>query len=876
MKKSVPSPDAAAANAPSFDKSLEDALKHIADAAWLGENSPLAAPYLLHEYLPTATASAEERGAALQRVLRLAAKQMEGGKYRERNQVIIKEYYFAGLSEVQMYERVNLVKSTFHVSRKRAILALEAALINLLKPAIRLEAPPLPPTHWIAREQFDWCQQELNDRRTVAITGSGGVGKTTLGSVLARQWQQGPDFWFTLRPGLNDQPTNLIFALGYFLSQCDEPSLWLEVVASAGKLEIERAFNMMRFIFERLEQRKITPLLCFDEIDLLQPATNGEHTQMVRLLDSLRTITPLLLIGQQALVDADVYCPIEGLTMPGATALLAANGINLAERVRQKLYTYTRGNLRLLELAITLESYGESIDAMVAHLAAAPSLAYLLSRILQRLDQSTCRVMLELSVYQAPAPADIWRDQASAEALQELLARHLAHADGRGGVMLLPAYRDLLYRELPEEKRRHLHNQAAAMLAARGAYTAAAHQCVWAGKAEQAIWLWRDYQHYEINQGQGQSALHLLRDLKSMSLSTIARQALLLLCANLERLAGNTPQAQADIHAVLAGTPLFAMEAYILNGVIANDLSEFDQAEHSYRRALHSAELLVGARLAHTHKGLGWMYMRQRDVDKAWEEALFARYEAENFQGYIQEIRCDYPAAEAHYLAALQVAQDTGAKEGIAKICNNLATLYARQGRFDEAKARLEQADECFAAIGKLADLISANISWAFISNLAGDYAEAVDALQKANAEFERFGLSMPVWQKALINQGLAEAYLGLGALDQAQAAVLEAIAQEEADILPDSYRTLGEIMLVRGQLADAEQWIRASIELVEEETELDAYLSGFAWRALAQVYLTSGDAQGALAAKELAIERFSCVNLAYEVNRTQNIVKAV
>jgi tetratricopeptide (TPR) repeat protein len=86
--------------------------------------------------------------------------------------------------------------------------------------------------------------------------------------------------------------------------------------------------------------------------------------------------------------------------------------------------------------------------------------------------------------------------------------------------------------------------------------------------------------------------------------------------------------------------------------------------------------------------------------------------------------------------------------------------------------------------------------------------------------------------------------------------------------ILPDSYRTHGEILLQRGRLDLAETLIRQSLALLEEYTPSDSFFAGYAWRALVYVYLAQGDEGAAIHAREQAVECFRGLGMQHEVNQ--------
>jgi tetratricopeptide (TPR) repeat protein len=248
-----------------------------------------------------------------------------------------------------------------------------------------------------------------------------------------------------------------------------------------------------------------------------------------------------------------------------------------------------------------------------------------------------------------------------------------------------------------------------------------------------------------------------------------------------------------------------------------------------------------------------------------------AGYEAENFLGVVLEMRCDYAEAEKHYVAALQLAQALGTHASIAKICTNLGSLLVRNGHFDKAEEQFHLADKSLKAMGRIAELHVYKINWAFLYNLSGQHEKTLSVVEDALAYFTAPHPPLTPYQTALFQQALAEAYLGLGKLDKAEECAHLALSQEETDILPDTYRTLGEIMLAYERWADAEQWIRQSLRLLAQNP--DPYLEGFAQRSLAQVYYKQGKDSEAEEAKQKALSLFAQIKLLFEETRTQSIL---
>src|SRR5690606_7739384 len=103
---------------------------------------------------------------------------------------------------------------------------------------------------------------DLQAGRTVAVTGQGGVGKTTAGAAVIAAWP-GEVFWHTFHPGLNDDLNSLLFGLGHFTRVAGAPALWAQLLAAEGQgAPVAQAAGMLRLDLEAIAHRQ--PLLCFD------------------------------------------------------------------------------------------------------------------------------------------------------------------------------------------------------------------------------------------------------------------------------------------------------------------------------------------------------------------------------------------------------------------------------------------------------------------------------------------------------------------------------------------------------------------------------------------------------------------------------------
>ena len=253
-------------------------------------------------------------------------------------------------------------------------------------------------------------------------------------------------------------------------------------------------------------------MLCFDEVDLLRPTEIEAHTQLLPLLESLRGLVSLLLIGQKVSIVADQDVQVSGLPVVAVEQWLQQAAILLSTHEVTQLHRYTQGNPRLLELFITFHRLliptGVTTADMLNTFAQQPSLEFLLRRIWIHLNESEKYLLELLAVFRNTAPRSAWNDRSQQLALDQLLDWHLVQSDGRGGVHLLPAFRDGIYQSLlGSEERELLHLEAAGLRAQYGQFTAAAHHYAAAGDNATAINLLHDHKDQEIDQGQAEAAL---------------------------------------------------------------------------------------------------------------------------------------------------------------------------------------------------------------------------------------------------------------------------------------------------------------------------------------------------------------------------------
>lgn len=861
-----------ATSTPSFFEHLKRALESFTEPAWVGAHSPLAAPYFLGDAIRSVDVTPQARGqvlcAEIGRVLEtlwggplpedgkammaaVETDEVQGGRY---DCLILELNYFKQRYRPTPRNQSEIYNDILHISRpthdrhlRAAVERLGTLLLRRLRPTVRPEQPMIP-SLLIGRDPLQaQIFEDLTAGKTVSLSGAGGVGKTSLAAALADLWPSPAVFWYTFRPTFNDQVDSLLFALGYFLHRHGASTLWHQLVADGGRMkDLSLALGLARGDLGSLPAQ---PLLCFDELDFLRPLTQVEqkpnHVQLLEFIDSLRGHSAMILIGQRAFWESDAIYPLEGLDAEQLGQLLTAFSIPHSAADATALHVYTAGNLRLAELCIALYQAGEdeSFAAVLEELPQFHGLLPLWLRLERRLPLAERQMLQILSVFRTAAPADVWLKgtPAEADALTGLIGRRLAQEDGRGGVALLPALREVVFAEMPTDAQADLHTQAAQIRAERGEYTAAAYHLHCAGQDEAAISLWYAHREDEIHRGEAATALAIFEQIPLRRLSGARQKELRLLRAELYQLTG-APEAVIE---TLADAPWDAddagqVDASLLLGRAYDRQGQGDQAQRSYAEGLAAADRLMG-RMVELHVQRGLIYLHERDMQEAWQEVQRARYLAENMTGTLHEQSGRLDEARSHYESALAIAQEIGYLSGVARSFHNLGNVFSRQRRLDQAIEYYRQSMTAHEQMGNRVGLEVARSGIVAPYMQALRYEEAIAEARRALTFFQALGDSFWI---ALNGSNLAESYLEAGNVAEAETYARLVLAEEEPHSHPYALFTLGRVHAAQGNTADAHTILDQARRLAEMNE--DRYLLAYCWEEIGKLQRGAADPQAA------------------------------
>ncbi len=881
----------------SFTEQIRAALNHFAEPDWLGEQSPLAAPYFLGTALGEAV-TAVQRGEALQAALISAADRLwnepipetrndletavqderkeQGNKGLRYHYLLLELRYFRRFfrpadsptadNDIAICDYLSISRASYFNHLKAAQQTLGDALLAQLQPTFRLEQPLHLPAQLIGREALITHSLEaLQAGQSVALSGMGGSGKTTLAAAVAQAWPHAV-FWYTLRPAFNDQLDGLIFSLAAFLHQNGASQLWQQLVADGSVLT---NYALILALIRQDLAHIPPPLFCFDEIDVLHAEDDlwtETQVQLREFIDSLRPHAPLLVLGQHHSLYLDRHFEVPNLTLPQQIAFLADWNITLSPVEQHRLYEYANGNPRLLLLCTILINTGMPLQTILTELPQTAALRALWERLWQRLQPDERALLQRIAVFRSPAPADGWGEAQAA--LLRLQERALVQTDNAGGLALLPAFRDLLladWQRFPQAQREAFHLLAADMRASRGEFTAVAYHLIQANEAALAVHLWYPQRQLEIRRGFATAALALFQQLSERHLPQEEQQALALIRAELLQLTGQAQEGLQQIEAVSwPPNSELTVRAALLRGDFLNELGYPQQALNRYEDGIAVITRLWN-RLVRLRYQRGTVFVQQKMLDAARQEAQMAQHEAAFLQGMVADEYGRYEQAITFYQQALQLAEQIGYEKGVAQTHRALATTFGRQAKLDEVKKHAQVAINYFAQIGDRLNQERLNSTLAATFFQAGQFEEAIAVAEPTVAYFAEMGLTF--WT-AVTAATLAEAYYETRQFDLAIQTAQKVMALEENQTQPYALHTLGMVTSAQGDPALAGKYFQQSQQIATANG--DRFMAAYAWRALGQTQLAQNRSIEAKEALQQAIELFTSLNLAHEVETTQ------
>ena len=853
-----------------FTRTLEEALEHFADAAWLGNRCPLAAPFVLGDGTPLGGApDVKARGERLQHTLRAAAQTLSPDHRQLLDASFFQRNWLHNINGVAL--TLNLSRAAYYRHRAAALHTFADAFAKTLTPTVQLENAQMPKQLLGRDAHLHAALQHLHMGKTVGISGASGVGKTQLGQAIAAQF--GSAFWFTVRPPLNDQLSSFAFALAHCLQQHGATQTWRQLMADTGTVKPDVLLGLLQFDLAQLSTQSTsstssTPLLlCIDEADLLQ-TENAQHAALLQVLDVLRTRTPLLLIGQRPTLLTHHAIALNGFEMDDALALLASLGIpTMNAQTAQQVLEATQGNPLLLSLFASLHAAGEPTAVLLRRLAQQPNVNVLLERLWGRLSEDERALWCSVAVCRQLAPRDVWQGEDAA--LQTLVQRGLVREQAEQAVYVLPPVREFVLAKADDALLASAHAYAAKLFECRAQFTSAAYHYVQAHMPEQAIWLWFNHRERETGRGLAASAQTIFADVVVRDLrDEEAQRTLALLRAEWRKLVGQADEGLAELGEARwpLSHPQFGY-AQRLRGNLQEMRGQLDQASKAYRESLKASAAQQTQERIRTWAALGYIHFRQREMREARAAAMQAQVEALDFRGMVEVESGNFVEAEHVLREGLALAEQAhiDSQKWAASLHDRLGHVLWQTGRHDEAVQHLQQAMQTYEQMGDSITPLYQRMNLAAAYIMAGEYDKAFEEAQHGLRTAQSINHAYLI---AGLSLNAAEASFYLNQLDEAERYATQCLSQEEVAVQPYAITVMGMVQRARGQAPASQTTLQAAIANAQQIE--DRYAEACAWRELGRTLFALADAVEARAAFDAAIRLFEEMGLANEVTKTR------
>ena len=874
-----------------FQQVLREALEHIHEPIWLASNSILASAYFLSRTVQSKGNGNIRLGETLQQLLIESYKTLWLEEILPDYDSLIAEvtsknrtnrvYHFF-LLEMRFFRQIkspkepplakdhysirlelnSLKKSTYYDHLNDAINTLAQIILKRVQTTFRPELHR-PPSNFSGRLMaLAQCRGSIQAKRTVVLSGSGGVGKTAIAANLYENWHSSK-LWITIRPFVNDSLTSIFFILGDHFQQAGQSALWLQLQANKGRIEnLAELIGLLRDDLERLFAGEL--LIVIDEFDRLQPVVDEPirqtHAQLLEFFEELNEITPMLLVGQRAVIDTERYVEIKPFTIAETNQLFSKLETNISSDVIETIHNSAGGNPRRLLLCHTMIESGESPDMFHA-LGNAQGTEALFYRLWRRLSVREQELLSALSVFRQTAPADHFSE--SQIVLDALVERNLIQRDSLNGVVVHEFFRLLVARQLPANTRKSYHELAAQAYLVRGQHTDALYHLHQAGQTEKVVEVWYRNRDLEISRGQAQAALVILEQIPYVSGKH--SQRLDEARNQLRLLFGNVVEVNQD---------LSLLDQKVDGGYLTPELNRlWGQALHILgqdERALERYDIAVtqlinmSGEVARLHIRRAQLYREMQNPAAMFNMLHAVEYELARVRGLLSAMAGRLREAEKYFAEALSLSHHTNDDALIAEAHRLLAMLAGNLAEIDKAKEHAEKAINFYRKIGARPKIegVRAELAGAYIQTKQFD--RVPEPAEKALAYFRK---QKNYGRVASLLTNLAESYMEIGNLEKSMNYANQALQMEHAPSVPYALYTIGCIHCREKRFKEAEESFQSGIQFATQQ-ENDAPIP-YLQRALGSCFLQQGRNSEATPLLTDALKGFSEYGIEGEIKET-------
>jgi tetratricopeptide (TPR) repeat protein len=721
-----------------------------------------------------------------------------------------------------------------------------APLVISSKVLFEETVPNVP--HFVGREaELAAYGARLQRDRFVIITGLAGMGKTTLGTQLARQAAARLDdiFWFTFDPVEKHTVDALYWALAAFLENRGQGSLAHYLRGEIGAQKPLERMAKLNLLIAALAGGDY--VLCFDDFHIAadSPEVAYFFRQIRQRFVELRQPLParFIVMGRSVPPDMEHLVPesLHGLTLAAAQQFLIDRGVTLSPERLAQLWQQTEGNPKLLELSagalvdLSDEAAGDFIGSLLRR---GDIRDYLMHNIYAALTPAEQVLMGALSIFPGPIERSgveelLIEDQLGpiAQHLDALINKHVLDLTPDDRIDCHDLVRDYCYHILGRRDRDRFHQRAAAYFTQEQDWLAAAHHHFQQRAFDTALDLVTRHLDAIVNAGGAAALSDLLARFSAVTLTPAQRVQLHTAQGNVQRIRGEYPAALEALKAALdeATDEVERANLSLQMGMVYITASEYARSTNDLLDCLRLFERLGQlSGIANAHRYLGWAHYRQGRFDQAQQHFTIGEQIAKQLHdrrlladvgvglGSVLWKKGQLAEAQSAFEESRRLFRELDDRFGESNALDNLGIIYGAQGDLPRRIQQHQQAlliDERTGYVHGLSLSLN-NLAHAYF--LSGRYADAAQCYARLAQLSRDMGYAFTM---SLACAGLADAYLAQGqpaaALPQAEAA-LRSAEQSGGELERGvSSRVLGDVWLALSDAERARTYYEQSIPLL-------------------------------------------------------------
>jgi NB-ARC domain len=310
----------------------------------------------------------------------------------------------------------------------------------------------------------------FQDHRILLLTGTGGIGKTTIARALIdlRPENVPVPFWFDFRQNKDVKLGDILEKLASYMN-CPDIAKFRVEKREAEKKDIDKLTDKLQIenpvwlIFDSLETILDDVYFHDEDMDLFFTCLHNSTHQAKIIITS--RISPTFKSGEY-LVDGieEEKQDIKGLNTNFAVEYLVKNGLgNLDSNKLEELAKGVDGHPLALQLLVgVIKKFGvsDTLEDLTIYKRLKEGTIKKTRKLFEKLAGDQKELLERVSVFRQAEPMDaikiMFTDKTPVEAIDKLIDKSLLETDHKGKYWLHPLVQEFSYEELKNKKEAHL------------------------------------------------------------------------------------------------------------------------------------------------------------------------------------------------------------------------------------------------------------------------------------------------------------------------------------------------------------------------------------------------------------------------------------